>query len=63
MTGRLAKQCLQGGVLEATVGATFKLFLVCGFVGWLLNSGRISDDTAPILSKVPLFAGIDTPSP
>ena len=43
---------MSNGVLEATAGTTFKLFLVCGFIGWLLGTGRLSEDTAPVLSKV-----------
>lgn len=39
------------GVLFATVGATFKLFLVCGLVGWLLHTKRLTEDSAPVLSK------------
>ena len=50
--GQLWSSSLSSGVLQATVGATLKLFLVCGIVGALLHSGRLSDDTAPVLSKV-----------
>ena len=61
MTFELGAPCVEGGswqtavqdgVLTATVGATLKLFLVCGLIGWLIHSGRISDETAPVLSKV-----------
>ncbi len=44
--------CIHDGVLAATMGASFKLFLLCGFVGWLLHRGRIPSDTATVLSKV-----------
>ena len=50
--GNTMKECWSNGVLTATTGTTFKLFLVCGFVGWLLSTGRLSDETAPVLSKV-----------
>ena len=38
------------------LGASFQLFLLCGFVGWLLHSGRIPDETAPVLSKACAYA-------
>ena len=50
--GNTMKECWSNGVLTATTGTTFKLFLVCGFIGWLLSTGRLSDETAPVLSKV-----------
>ena len=40
------------GVLAATIGASFKLFMLCGFVGWLLHSGRIPQESATVLSQV-----------
>jgi hypothetical protein len=40
------------GVLAATTSASFKLFVICGFVGWLLHSERIPRETATVLSKV-----------
>jgi len=39
-------------VFVICLGASLQLFLLCGFVGWLLHSGRIPNDTAPVLSKV-----------
>ena len=39
-------------VLAATCAASLKLVLICTGVGWLLRSGRIPNDTAPVLSKV-----------
>jgi len=53
--GPALKSCLSNGVLEATAGTTLKLFLVCGLIGYLLASGRLSEDTAPVLSKVPFL--------
>lgn len=50
--GSFASNCGGNRILQATVGATFKLLLACGFVGWLLHTGRLSEDTAPVLSKV-----------
>ncbi len=46
---RLAKA---DNVFALVMGASLQLFLLCGFVGWLLHSGRIPNDTAPVLSKV-----------
>ena len=43
---------MHDGVLAATMGASFKLFLLCGLVGWLLHTRRIPDQTATVLSKV-----------
>ena len=51
LLGQTASQCMSNGVLQATTQATLKLFLVCGFIGWLLSTGRLSEDTAPVLSK------------
>ena len=42
---------MHDGVLAATVSASFKLFLMCGFTGWLLQSGRIPQESATVLSK------------
>ena len=42
---------MHNGVLAATVSASFKLFLMCGFTGWLLQSGRIPQESATVLSK------------
>lgn len=39
-------------VLAATTNASFKLFLICAVVGWLLKSGRIPNSTATVMSKV-----------
>lgn len=39
-------------VLGATVGASFKLSLVCCLVGWLLRTKQIPANAAPVLSKV-----------
>ena len=39
-------------VLGATVGASFKLSLVCCLVGWLLRTKQIPGNAAPVLSKV-----------
>lgn len=50
--GTLWDSCVHDGVLAATTGASFNLFMLCGFVGWLLHTGRIPNDTAPVLSKV-----------
>ncbi|KAK9839222.1 hypothetical protein WJX81_002161 [Elliptochloris bilobata] len=47
-----ALHAARNGVFPVIVGAAFQLFLLCGFVGWLLHSGRIPDETAPVLSKV-----------
>jgi len=38
-------------VLAATCAASLKLVLICTGVGWLLRTGRIPNDTAPVLSK------------
>lgn len=47
----VAVQAARSGAFPVLLGASFQLFLLCGFVGWLLHSGRIPDDTAPVLSK------------
>lgn len=52
VAGYTVKECIGNGVLEATTGTAFKLFLICGFIGWLLNTNRLPEDTAPVLSKV-----------
>ena len=46
-----AMHAARSGVFPVILGASFQLFLLCGFVGWLLHSGRIPDETAPVLSK------------
>ena len=46
-----AVQAAGSGAFPVLLGASFQLFLLCGFVGWLLHSGRIPDETAPVLSK------------
>ena len=50
--GELWDACVDRGVLAATIGASFKLFMLCGFVGWLLHSGRIPQESATVLSQV-----------
>ena len=45
-------RCLDGGALVATATATFKLLMLCGFVGWLLRSRRLPPDTSTTLSQV-----------
>ena len=50
--GVLWDTCVHDGVLAATTAASFNIFLLCGFVGWLLHTGRIPNETAPVLSKV-----------
>ena len=52
LAGTALESCINDGVLSATTSASFKLFLVCGFTGWLLQTGRIPQDTATVLSKV-----------
>ncbi len=51
-----AAASLQGAidptVLAATTNASFKLFLICAVVGWLLKTGRIPNSTATVMSKV-----------
>lgn len=39
-------------VLGATMGATFKLSLVCALVGWLIQTKQIPQNAASVLSKV-----------
>ncbi|PRW21016.1 auxin efflux carrier family [Chlorella sorokiniana] len=39
-------------VLAATTNASFKLFLICAVVGWLLKTGRIPNSTATVMSKI-----------
>ena len=43
--------CLDPAVLSATVGASFKLFLICAATGWLLRHGKIPAATATVLSQ------------
>ena len=50
--GELWDACVDRSVLAATIGASFKLFMLCGFVGWLLHSGRIPQESATVLSQV-----------
>ena len=52
LVGSALESCVHDGVLAATVSASFKLFLMCGFTGWLLQSGRIPQESATVLSKV-----------
>ena len=47
-----ALQRIDPHVLGATVGASFKLSLICCLVGWLLRSKQIPGTAAPVLSKV-----------
>ncbi|CAL8465949.1 g5485 [Coccomyxa elongata] len=51
-SGVLWDSCVHDGVLAATTAASFNIFMLCGFVGWLLHTGRIPNETAPVLSKV-----------
>ena len=44
--------CIDPVVLAATTNASFKLFLICAVVGWLLKTGRIPNSTATVMSKV-----------
>lgn len=39
-------------VLASTASASFKLFLICAVVGWLLESKKIPSNTASVLSQV-----------
>lgn len=52
LAGAALESCIHDGVLTATISASFKLFLMCGFTGWLLQSGRIPSESATVLSKV-----------
>lgn len=46
------QQSLDPVVLGSTTAASFKLFLVCAAVGWLLKKGRLPNVTASVLSLV-----------
>ena len=52
LVGTALESCIHDGIFTATISASFKLFLMCGFTGWLLQSGRIPPDSATVLSKV-----------
>ena len=54
-TGTAFESCLHSGVLAATISASFKLFIICGFTGWLMQSGRIPHESATVLSKASLI--------
>jgi predicted permease len=49
---RYAGSSIDPWVLGSTASATFKLFLICAAVGWLLRAGRIPNATAAVLSQV-----------
>lgn len=46
------RQSIDPVVLGSTASASFKLFLVCAAVGWLLKRGRLPIATASVLSLV-----------
>ncbi len=50
------KSSIDPAVLGATATASYKLFLVCAAVGWLLKTNKIPDATASVLSQACLIA-------
>lgn len=53
--GALALRMIDLHVLGATMGATFKLGIVCALVSGLVRSKQIPADAGPALSKVSLL--------
>lgn len=49
---------LGGTVLAATVGAAFKMLLLCGVVGLLVRSGALPPETSRVLSEVRRWCAI-----
>lgn len=52
---RLVAANIDPVVLGSTASASFKLFLICAAVGWLLKTRRIPNDTASVLSQVSIM--------
>jgi hypothetical protein len=40
------------GVMTAVAAASVKVLMLSCFVGWLLRSGKLYDETAPVLAQV-----------
>ena len=63
----LLRAALDPAVFSATVGACFKLSLICAVVGWLLKTRRIPNSTATVLSQArataaPFYCCMSLPS-
>ena len=50
--GSSVQQALEGEVLAATSGASFKLIFICAVVGWMLKTVRLPKATASVLTQV-----------
>ncbi len=61
LVGAALESCIHDGIFTATISASFKLFLMCGFTGWLLQSGRIPPDSATVLSKASMLILCSSP--
>ena len=51
-TVAFVRDSIDPAVLGSTANAAFKLFLICGIVRWLSQSGRIPENTSVVLAQV-----------
>lgn len=51
-TVSFVRDSIDPAVLGSTANAAFKLFLICGIVRWLSQSGRIPENTSVVLAQV-----------
>jgi len=51
-TVAFVRDSIDPAVLGSTANAAFKLFLICGIVRWLSESGRIAENTSVVLAQV-----------